>query len=195
MDQQTRHLFLEAAFFTPELMAGRARQYGLHTDASHRYERGVDPELPYRAIERATALLLEWVGGNPGPVTDISATEQLPLRAGVTLRASALEAMLGIEVPADEVTRILKGLGFEVVIDSAAQEWCCTAPSWRFDMGLEADLIEESSPHLRLRQYSHTAGSGSVSSEASTVKQPPHLLSSDTDWYREASTRRLPLAL
>ena len=143
VDQQTRHLFLEAAFFTPELMAGRARQYGLHTDASHRYERGVDPELPYRAIERATSLLMEWVGGKPGPITDISATEHLPVRAGVMLRASALEAVLGIEVPADEVTRILKGLGFEVVVDSAAQEWCCTAPSWRFDMGLEADLIEE----------------------------------------------------
>ncbi len=143
VDQQTRHLFLEAAFFTPELMAGRARQYGLHTDASHRYERGVDPELPYRAIERATTLLMEWVGGKPGPITDISATEHLPARTGVTLRASAIEAMLGIEVPADEVTRILKGLGFEVVVDSAAQEWCCTAPSWRFDMGLEADLIEE----------------------------------------------------
>ena len=68
VDQQTRHLFLEAAFFTPELMAGRARQYGLHTDASHRYERGVDPELPYRAIERATTLLMEWVGGKPGPI-------------------------------------------------------------------------------------------------------------------------------
>ena len=143
VDQQTRHLFLEAAFFTPELMAGRARQHGLHTDASHRYERGVDPELPYRAIERATTLLMEWVGGKPGPITDISATEHLPVRTGVTLRASAVEAMLGIEVPADEVTRILKGLGFEVVVDSAAQEWCCTAPSWRFDMGLEADLIEE----------------------------------------------------
>ena len=143
VDQQTRHLFLEAAFFTPELMAGRARQYGLHTDASHRYERGVDPELPYRAIERATTLLMEWVGGKPGPITDISATEHLPVRAGVMLRASAIEAMLGIEVPADEVTRILKGLGFEVVVDPAAQEWCCTAPSWRFDMGLEADLIEE----------------------------------------------------
>ena len=143
VDQQTRHLFLEAAFFTPELMAGRARQYGLHTDASHRYERGVDPELPYRAIERATTLLMKWVGGKPGPITDISATEHLPARAGVMLRASAIEAMLGIEVPADEVTRILKGLGFEVVVDSASQEWCCTAPSWRFDMGLEADLIEE----------------------------------------------------
>ena len=143
VDQQTRHLFLEAAFFTPELMAGRARHYGLHTDASHRYERGVDPELPYRAIERATNLLMEWVGGKPGPIIDITATEHLPARAGVTLRASAIKAMLGIEVPADEVTRILKGLGFEVVIDSAAQEWCCTAPSWRFDMGLEADLIEE----------------------------------------------------
>ena len=143
VDQQTRHLFLEAAFFTPELMAGRARHYGLHTDASHRYERGVDPELPYRAIDRATTLLMEWVGGEPGPITDITATEHLPARAGVTLRASAIKAMLGIEVPADEVTRILKGLGFEVEIDSAAQEWCCTAPSWRFDMGLEADLIEE----------------------------------------------------
>ena len=143
VDQQTRHLFLEAAFFTPELMAGRARQYGLHTDASHRYERGVDPELPYRAIERATTLLMDWGGGKPGPITDISAAEHLPARAGVMLRASAIEAMLGVEVPADEVTRILKGLGFEVVVDSAAQEWCCTAPSWRFDMGLEADLIEE----------------------------------------------------
>ncbi len=139
----TQHLFLEAAFFAPELISGRARQYGLHTDASHRYERGVDPELPYRAIERATALVLEWVGGEAGPVVDISAPADLPLREPVLLRADVIRKMLGIEMAAEEVERIFTGLGFN--IESGAEDgvWHCTAPSWRFDMGCEADLIEE----------------------------------------------------
>ena len=139
----TQHLFLEAAFFAPELIAGRARQYGLHTDASHRYERGVDPELAYRAMERATALLLEWVGGDAGPVVDVSASAHLPVREPVTLHAYTIRNMLGIDVAADEIDRIFTGLGFSLECDAGGEVWRCTAPSWRFDMGCEADLIEE----------------------------------------------------
>ena len=139
----TAHLFLEAAFFSPELMAGRARQYGLHTDASHRYERGVDPELAYRAIERATQLLLDCVGGEAGPVTDVSSPADLPVHEPVTVRAAAIQQMLGIDIPAEEVTRIFSGLGFAVEVAADEATWSCTAPSWRFDMGREADLIEE----------------------------------------------------
>ena len=139
----TAHLFLEAAFFSPELMAGRARQYGLHTDASHRYERGVDPELAYRAMERATQLLLDCVGGEAGPVTDVSSPTDLPVHEPVAVRAAAIQQMLGINIAAEEVTRILSGLGFAVEVNADQDTWSCTAPSWRFDMGREADLIEE----------------------------------------------------
>ena len=140
---ETRHLFLEAAFFAPELMAGRARHYGLHTDASHRYERGVDPELAYQAVERATQLFLECVGGEAGPVTDVTSSTDLPQHEPVTLKATSIRRMLGIELAADEVTRIFTGLGFTVEADADSGSWLCTAPSWRFDMGREADLLEE----------------------------------------------------
>ena len=139
----TQHLFLEAAFFAPELMAGRARQYGLHTDASHRFERGVDPELVYTAIERATALFIEWVGGEAGPVIDVSSEADLPQRDPVVLRGSAIEQMLGIELPDTEIQRMFSALGFIIEAEPEARQWRCTAPSWRFDMGREADLIEE----------------------------------------------------
>ena len=139
----TKDLFLEAAFFAPELMAGKARHYGLHTDASHRYERGVDPELPFTAIERATALFLEWVGGEAGPVIDVSSKDELPRRQTVLLRGSTIAQTLGIDLPDGEIQRMFSALGFAVVANPEAEEWACTAPSWRFDMGREADLIEE----------------------------------------------------
>ncbi len=140
---QTRHLLLEAAYFAPELIAGRARQYGLHTDASHRYERGVDPELAYQAMERATALLLECVDGDAGAVVDVTSPSDLPLRDPVLLRKGAVSKMLGIDVADDEIVRIFTGLGFTIVPGEKGGRWECTAPSWRFDMGREADLIEE----------------------------------------------------
>jgi phenylalanyl-tRNA synthetase beta chain len=140
---ETRHLFLEAAFFAPELMAGRARHYGLHTDASHRYERGVDPELAYQAVERATQLFLECVGGEAGPVTDVTSSADAPQHEPVTLKAASIRRMLGIDLASDEVTRIFNGLGFAVEADTDGGSWLCTAPSWRFDMGREADLLEE----------------------------------------------------
>ena len=137
----TTNLFLEAAFFAPRPMAGRAREYGLHTDASHRFERGVDYELPRRAMERATALLCQIVGGSAGPIIDVTDPEHLPAQEPVVLRQSAIRKLLERDISDAEITRILSGLGFEVV--AGGDSWQCRAPSWRFDMGQEADLLEE----------------------------------------------------
>ena len=141
VSESTTNLFLESAFFTPELMAGRARSYGLHTDASHRYERGVDFQLQREAMERATQLFIDAVGGELGPVTEVVSDADLPVNEAVLLREAQIEKLLGIKIDRVEVERILEGLGFWVV--GHQQGWLCTAPSWRFDMGLEVDLIEE----------------------------------------------------
>jgi phenylalanyl-tRNA synthetase beta chain len=141
VSESTTNLFLESAFFTPELMAGRARSYGLHTDASHRYERGVDFQLQREAMERATQLFIDAVGGEAGPVTEVASDADLPVNEAVLLREAQIEKLLGIKIDRVEVERILEGLGFWVV--GHKQGWLCTAPSWRFDMGLEVDLIEE----------------------------------------------------
>lgn len=137
----TRNLFLESAFFAPMPMAGRARAYGLHTDSSHRYERGVDPDLQRRAIERATRLILDCVGGTPGPVTEVESVPHLPERNPIALRRQRIARLLGFLPEDAEVERILTGLGFGLEHD--ADGWRCTPPSWRFDMAREADLIEE----------------------------------------------------
>jgi phenylalanyl-tRNA synthetase beta chain len=103
----------------------------------------VDPELTYQAVERATRLFLDCVGGEAGPVTDVTSSMDLPQREPVTLKAASIRRMLGIDLAADEVTRIFTGLGFAVEADADNGSWLCTAPSWRFDMGREADLLEE----------------------------------------------------
>lgn len=137
----TTDLFLEVAYFTPELLAGKARSYGLHTDASHRFERGVDWQLQVQAMERATALLLQIVGGQAGPVDEAVAEKKLPVRAGVTLRQARIARLLGFEMEPAEVERILEGLGIE--IERTGEGWRCSVPSWRFDISIEADLLEE----------------------------------------------------
>jgi len=137
----TKNVFLEAAHFAPAAIMGRARRLGLHTDASHRFERGVDPEMPRRAIERATALILSIAGGKPGPVSEAVQQENLPRRAPVVLRRSRMARLLGIDVPDAEVERILRALGMQV--EAAAEGWRATAPSHRFDIQIEEDLIEE----------------------------------------------------
>ncbi|QFU75368.1 phenylalanine--tRNA ligase subunit beta [Halioglobus maricola] len=141
VSETTTDLFLEMAFFTPELMAGKARSYGLHTDASHRFERGVDFTLQTRAMERATQLLLDTVGGDAGPLCETVSEEHLPVRPDVTLRAARIQKVLGFEMDAAEVERILAGLGLGVTITEDG--WRCTVPSWRFDIAIEADLLEE----------------------------------------------------
>lgn len=135
------NIFLESAFFAPLAIAGKARHYGLHTDASHRYERGVDYQLQRTAMERATQLLLDIVGGEAGPVIEAVNESDLPTSATITLRAQKLHKLIGIEFEADTVTQILQRLGMQVVAEEGA--WQVTAPSFRFDMAIEEDLIEE----------------------------------------------------
>lgn len=137
----TTNIFLESAFFTPVLMAGKARSYGLHTDASHRYERGVDFKLQCEAIERASQLLVDIVGGEAGPLHEVISKPHLPVLADVVLRAARIEKMLGFQLDSGEVERILTGLGLGVT--ATDEGWSCTVPSWRFDIAIEADLLEE----------------------------------------------------
>ena len=137
----TANVFLESAHFAPSAIMGKARKLGLHTDASHRFERGVDPALPQRALERATELLLAIVGGKAGPVLVAERPKDLPSPAPVTLRRERLRRVLGVTVDDAEVARIFTALGMQVV--SVADGWTVTAPSSRFDIEREEDLIEE----------------------------------------------------
>jgi phenylalanyl-tRNA synthetase beta chain len=137
----TKSLFLESAYFSPQSIMGRARQYGLHTEASHRFERGVDPELAILALERLTGILTELCGGNPGPVIHMMKADYLPQEIKITLRSSKLEKVLGVNITTTRVTEILQHLGFEVVQN--LNEWEVTVPSYRFDISIETDLIEE----------------------------------------------------
>ncbi|MBY6207293.1 MULTISPECIES: phenylalanine--tRNA ligase subunit beta [Halomonas] len=138
---ETRDIFLEGAFFTPLAVAGQARSYGLHTDASHRFERGVDPELTRRAVERATALLIEICGGEPGPLNEQADDAHLPGQRDVTLRAERLAKALSKRLDDAEVSEILERLG--MAVDAHDRGWTVKVPSWRFDITIEEDLIEE----------------------------------------------------
>ena len=137
----TRNIFLESAHFAPAAIMGRARKLGMHTDASHRFERGVDPELPRRALERATELLLLIAGGHAGPVLVAENPADLPKPATVVLRRTRLQRVLGADVADAEVARIFTALGMRV--EARGDGWQITAPSSRFDIEREEDLIEE----------------------------------------------------
>lgn len=138
----TLDVFLESAHFAPRAIAGKARQYGLHTDSSHRFERGVDPELPRLALERATALLLAIAGGRAGPVVLAEYARAIPEAVVVELRRARLVQQLDIDIPGTRVVEILTSLGLETVAETDAG-WRFRMPRWRFDLGIEADLIEE----------------------------------------------------
>lgn len=140
--KKTRDLFLESAFFEPISVAGKARSYGLHTDASHRYERGVDSQLAREAMERATALILEIVGGEAGPIVEAVSEQHLPNVAPVTLRAERITQMLGMELEAAQVEQLLNALELTTTANGVGQ-WTVNVPSHRFDISLEVDLIEE----------------------------------------------------
>jgi phenylalanyl-tRNA synthetase beta chain len=137
----TRDVFLEAAWFAPDSIRGRARRLGLHTDASQRFERGVDPSAQVRAMERATALLLDIAGGEPGPLVMTEEPAGLPARAPVTLRRERLTRLLGIAVPDGQVGSIFQNLQMRVV--PAGEGWSVTPPPHRFDITIEEDLVEE----------------------------------------------------
>ena len=141
VSSETKDVVLECAFFTPAAIRGRAREYGLHTDSSMRFERGVDFELQASAIERATALLLEICGGEAGPVVTAESEANLPKANVVSLRRTKLDDLLGHHIEDAEVVEILERLG--MTVESTESGWTAKAPSWRFDIAIEQDLIEE----------------------------------------------------
>lgn len=184
---ETTDLMLEAAHFTPAKIAGRARKYGLHTDASHRFERGVDPELPRKAIERATALLLSIVGGDAGPVNEACEEAALPTRSPIALRRKQIKRLLGFEMPDADVLETMERLGFAV--SSNDDGWLVTPTSARFDIEIEADLLEELARiygynRLPVSKLSHAAAlSPSDEAKGSLSRLRRQLIAAD---YQEA---------
>jgi len=141
VDDSTTSIFLESAFFKPEKIAGKARGYGLHTDSSHRFERGVDTHLQVHAIERATELILEICGGDVGPVSEHKTSAHNTEAAPIHLRTERIKRILGIDIPDDDVSGIFERLGMEAKVFSDG--WLVKSPSFRFDIQIEADLLEE----------------------------------------------------
>lgn len=142
---QSTDIFLESAFFAPLAILGKARQYGLHTDASHRYERGIDPTLQQQAMERATQLLLDIVGGQAGPIVEAKSEENIPQPKNVTLRRKKLDSRIGHHIKDTQVIEILTRLGFTVSEEDEGIDkvWQVVVPAYRFDIKIEVDLIEE----------------------------------------------------
>ena len=141
----TKDILLESAWFAPSAIAGRARSYGLNSEAAHRFERGVDWQGQISAMERATELLMAIVGGEAGPLSDSVQSEHLPEFKEVKLRASRIEKVLGVAIDDTKIEDILERLGFEFQSLKAGNSthWVVKSPSHRFDISIEADLIEE----------------------------------------------------
>ncbi len=164
---QTRSIFIESAFFHPQAIMGRSRRYGLQTDASYRYERGVDPALCHKALQRLSELIIQVCGGRAGPVSEMVDEEYLPASETILLRRERISRLLGIAVPAGHISRILEQLGFQVNI--VQDGWEVRVPSHRFDIGLEADLIEEIA---RIYGYESIPGNAPVSTMQCRALQP-----------------------
>ncbi|WP_045595295.1 phenylalanine--tRNA ligase subunit beta [Vibrio vulnificus] len=138
---ETKDVLLECAFFAPDHIRGRARSYGLHTDSSMRFERGVDYALQVNAMERATQLLVEICGGEVAPVVAVESEAELPKPNKVALRRTKLDNLLGHHIADSDVVEILERLG--MTVETAAEGWVAVAPTWRFDIAIEQDLVEE----------------------------------------------------
>ncbi|MGC9422451.1 phenylalanine--tRNA ligase subunit beta [Vibrio sp.] len=141
VNSETKDVLLECAFFAPDYIRGRARRYGLHTDSSMRFERGVDYALQYAAMERATQLLIDICGGDVAPVVVAESDADLPKPNTVALRRTKLDNLLGHHIADTDVVEILQRLGMRV--ETTAEGWTATAPTWRFDIAIEQDLVEE----------------------------------------------------
>ncbi|MDD5273973.1 MAG: phenylalanine--tRNA ligase subunit beta, partial [Methylovulum sp.] len=141
VSDSTCNVFLECAFFTPQSIAGKARRFGLHTDSSHRFERGVDATLQDRAIARATQLIVDIADGNVGAITEVTTAATLPQRPPILLRSQRIAKILGITPDNAVVTDIFQRLGMAVA--TLPEGWQVTPPGFRFDIAIEADLIEE----------------------------------------------------
>ena len=139
--ESSKDIVLECAFFAPAAIRGKARVHGLHTDASHRFERGVDPQIQHKVMDRATRLILDICGGQAGDVVEAVAENNLPKEQTITLRRTKLDGRLGHYISDEDVVEILTKLGFDVEANDAG--WSVTTRTYRFDMAIEEDLIEE----------------------------------------------------
>ncbi len=162
----TTDILLESAFFAPTAIIGKARSYGMHTDASHRFERGVDPQLQVRAMERATRLLIDIAGGEAGPLVEVASEAHIAPRPEILLRRERVARVLGLEIADDTIADILARL--EMRVEPDPQGWRVTAPSCRFDIAIEEDLIEEVG-----RIYGYTEIPTHRSSAATVMKGRP----------------------
>jgi len=175
----TRDIYFEAAFFPAAAMLGKARQFGMHTDASHRFERGVDPQAQAQAIERATRLLVSIAGGRPGPVTDACARESMPRAARITLPRAEIARLLGVAVAPARVESFLKRLGMQVAPAAPAKTarakstvspgWRVTVPAWRSDITGAHDLVEEVARMVGFDNLPMRAPAATVAGSDSTV--------------------------
>lgn len=147
---ETNTIILEAAYFSPDVIAGKARTYGLHTEASHRFERGVDPNITCTAINRATQLILLICGGNAGPVTEQVEDAFLPVQPKITLDQTRIDSFLGHSIASEQIVALLKRLGCQVQVQGHLYR--IEVPSWRFDLKIEEDIIEEIA---RIYGYNH----------------------------------------
>lgn len=141
ISSRTRDIYLEAAFFSPATILGKARQLGLHTDASHHFERGVDYALPVLAMERATELVVQIAGGQAGPITDAVVRAAMPKKSRIHFARAEITRVLGTSIPTRTVTRCMQNLGMQVT--TADDGWYVQPPSWRFDIEGQHDLVEE----------------------------------------------------
>lgn len=140
----TTSVLLESAWFSPRMIMGRARNFGVTSDAAHRFERGIDPSMQLLALERATELLTQIAGGQPGPICVLEQADQLPQLPRVRFRLSRCNGLLGLDLKAETVTAILSALGMQVESDKVdSNVWHVTPPAARLDIELEVDLIEE----------------------------------------------------
>ena len=178
----TRNVFLEAAHFAPSAIIGRSRKLGLHTDAGHRFERGVDPELPRIAVERATRLIMDVAGGTPGPVIEAVLPQHLPQPQAIALRRARLARVLGTHVADAEVARILSALGLSV--ETTTDGWRVTAPARRFDLAIEEDLVEEIA-----RIHGYDAIPTTLPGGATRLVSPSETRSSEHDARRQLVAR------
>jgi phenylalanyl-tRNA synthetase beta chain len=165
---ETTDIVFEAAFFAPPAIAGRGRRYGLVTDAGQRFERGVDPLHQERAVERATQLLLEISGGKAGPIHVVQDSDALPRRLEVALRRERIGRLLGTQIEDNEVKATLESLGLRVLAN--ADGWLVTPPPHRFDITIEADLIEE---------LARVVGFASIPEADATARQKVRALSEE----------------
>lgn len=189
VSESTTNIFLESAWFRPDAIGVRARAMGLHTDSSHRFERGVAPDMQREAIERATALLTAIAGGEPGPITEARAPRYLPARRPVVIRRAQIARVLGAAISLTVIAAIFRRLG--MTVRSAAGGWRVTPPSWRYDVSRECDLIEEVARVHGYEKLPRAAPTGALDMqpcpEARIGLNRLHAIMADRD-YQEAIT-------